>query len=128
MTSRSAATHAALAADVLTALTAAGTIQAALQGCAEALVTRVGAAFARIWTLNEFDRVLEPGDKIVFHTDGLLEAPGPGGEFGAGRLQTLLATCGGLDVGASAARLEEVILAHQGGVSRDDMAILVLGA
>ena len=77
--------------------------------------------------LTEVAVGLEPGDKVVFHTDGLLEAPGPGGEFGAARLHRLLTTCGSLDVTATAARMEEVILAHQGGVSRDDMAILVLG-
>ena len=53
------ATHAALAADVLTALTQGPSVQEALQACSEALVTRVDAAFARVWTLNEFDRVLE---------------------------------------------------------------------
>jgi len=77
--------------------------------------------------LTEVAVRLRAGDKVVLHTDGLLEAPGPGGEFGTARLHELLATCGGLDVTATAARLEEVILAHQGGVSRDDMAILVLG-
>ena len=77
--------------------------------------------------LTEVAVRLEAGDKVVFHTDGLLEAPGPGGEFGAARLGELLATCGGLDVAATAARLEAVVLEHQGGVSRDDIAILVLG-
>jgi serine phosphatase RsbU (regulator of sigma subunit) len=77
--------------------------------------------------LTEVAVRLEAGDKVVFHTDGLLEAPGPGGEFGADRLRDLLSTCGSLDVTATAARLEEVVLQHQGGVSRDDMAILVLG-
>ena len=77
--------------------------------------------------LTEVAVRLEAGDKVVFHTDGLLEAPGPGGEFGEARLRELLATCGSLDVAATAARLEAVVLEHQGGVSRDDMAILVLG-
>jgi len=70
---------------------------------------------------------LEPGDKVVFHTDGLTEAPGPAGEFGPGRLRALVASCADLDVAATAAKIEEVVLAHQSGVSRDDMAILVLG-
>lgn len=77
--------------------------------------------------LTEVTVRLGPGDKVVFHTDGLLEAPGPGGEFGAPRLHQLLAGCAPLDVAATAARLEEVVLEHQGGVSRDDIAILVLG-
>ncbi len=77
--------------------------------------------------LTEVAVRLVPGDKVVLHTDGLLEAPGPDGEYGTARLHALLSTCGGLDVAATAARIEEVILAYQGGVSRDDMAILVLG-
>lgn len=95
-------------------------------------VTAVGASGTLLGALPDPELVeisvrLHPGDKAVFHTDGLVEAPGPGGEFGARRLHELLATCGPLDVAATAARLEEVILAYQAGVSRDDMAILVLG-
>jgi len=77
--------------------------------------------------LHEVTVRLGPHDKVVFHTDGVTEAPGPGGEFGTAGLYALLATCGHLPAMATAARLEEVVLAHQGGVSRDDMAILVLG-
>ena len=43
----------ALGAAVGLALTDTGSLAGALQQCAEALVTHVGAAFARIWTLNE---------------------------------------------------------------------------
>jgi len=57
---------------VLTALTKAADIREALQGCTQALVTRVDAAFARIWTLNEFDRVLElqASAGLYTHLDG----------------------------------------------------------
>src|SRR5438270_12384329 len=43
--------RAVLAADVLGALTSARTITDALQACCEAIVSHVGAAFARVWTL-----------------------------------------------------------------------------
>src|SRR4029453_1773172 len=49
----------ALAAAVGLALANSDTLAQALQRCAEALVTHLGAAFARIWTLNERDGVLE---------------------------------------------------------------------
>jgi two-component system cell cycle sensor histidine kinase/response regulator CckA len=49
----------ALAAAVGLALTSTDSLAGALQQCAEALVTHIGAAFARIWTLNEREGVLE---------------------------------------------------------------------
>ena len=50
---------ASLAADVGIALTGADTLPGILQPCTEALVRHLGAAFARIWTLNEAESVLE---------------------------------------------------------------------
>ena len=50
---------ASLAADVGVALTGADTLPGILQPCAEALVRHLSAAFARIWTLNEAENVLE---------------------------------------------------------------------
>ena len=49
----------ALGAAVGLALTRADSLAGALQQCAEALVTHLGAAFARIWTVNEGEGVLE---------------------------------------------------------------------
>jgi len=49
----------ALSAAVGLALTNADSLAHALQQCAEALVMHLGAAFARIWTLNEREGVLE---------------------------------------------------------------------
>jgi hypothetical protein len=48
-----------LEADVGTVLTRGGTLAEMLQLCSEAIVKRLDAAFARIWTLNEKDKVLE---------------------------------------------------------------------
>jgi PAS domain S-box-containing protein len=63
---------ASLAADVGVALTGADTLPGILQPCAEALVRHLGAAFARVWTLNEADNVLELRASAgrYTHTDG----------------------------------------------------------
>ncbi len=50
---------AGLSGDVGMALSQGEDLRAMLQGCAEALVNRLDAAFARIWTLNEPANVLE---------------------------------------------------------------------
>ncbi len=63
---------ASLAADVGVALTGADTLPGILQPCAEALVRHLGASFARIWTLNEAENVLElrASAGIYTRTDG----------------------------------------------------------
>jgi two-component system sensor histidine kinase/response regulator len=48
-----------LTAEVGLALTQAADLRAILTSCCEALVNHLGAAFARIWTLNESEDVLE---------------------------------------------------------------------
>jgi PAS domain S-box-containing protein len=53
------AKRALLRTDIGVALTAGGTPQGMLQRCAEALVQHLGAAFARIWTLDEERGLLE---------------------------------------------------------------------
>lgn len=53
-------TQAALRADVSTALSQSGVpLRAILERCTEAIVRDLGAAFARIWTLNKEENVLE---------------------------------------------------------------------
>jgi PAS domain S-box-containing protein len=63
---------ASLAADVGVALTGADTLPGILQPCAEALVRHLGAAFARVWTLNDAENVLElrASAGLYTHTDG----------------------------------------------------------
>jgi PAS domain S-box-containing protein len=53
------ARHAALSADVGAAIADGGSIRLVLQRCAEAVVRHLDAAFARIWTLNEAEDLLE---------------------------------------------------------------------
>jgi len=61
-----------LRAEVGVALTRGGTLRTGLQECAEALVGHAGAAFARIWTLNEAAAilVLEASAGIYTHLNG----------------------------------------------------------
>jgi PAS domain S-box-containing protein len=63
---------AALAADIGVGLTKAHTLAAMLQACAVGLVQHLDAAFARIWTLNERDQVLElqASAGMYTHLDG----------------------------------------------------------
>ncbi|HKS28326.1 MAG TPA: PAS domain S-box protein [Pyrinomonadaceae bacterium] len=63
---------AALTADIGVALTQSDTKRDMLQRCAEALVRHLDAAFARIWTLNEAEQVLElqASAGLYTHLDG----------------------------------------------------------
>jgi PAS domain S-box-containing protein len=63
---------AALDTDISVALTQADTKREMLQRCAEALVRHLDAAFARIWTLNSAEQVLElqASAGLYTHLDG----------------------------------------------------------
>ena len=63
---------AALEAEVGTALTRSGTLAEMLRLCCEAIVTHLGAAFARIWALNEREKMLElrASAGMYTHLDG----------------------------------------------------------
>jgi two-component system cell cycle sensor histidine kinase/response regulator CckA len=77
----------ALGAAVGLSLTEADSLGVALQRCAEALVTHLGAAFARIWTLNESETVLELQASAGLYTH--LNGPHgrvPVGQFKIGRI------------------------------------------
>ncbi|MBV9452918.1 MAG: PAS domain S-box protein, partial [Rubrobacter sp.] len=62
----------ALRADVAAALSSGDTLSGVLQRCAEAMVQHLDAAFARIWTLNEEEDVLElqASAGMYTHIDG----------------------------------------------------------
>ena len=77
----------ALGAAVGLALTSTDSLAGALQQCAEAVVTHMGAAFARIWTLNERESVLELQASAGLYTH--LSGPHgriPLGQFKIGRI------------------------------------------
>ena len=70
---------------------------------------------------------LEPGDALVFYTDGVIESRATsGGVLDERRLAELVATCAGSDADAIAARIEEAAVLSQEGRPRDDIAVLVL--
>jgi signal transduction histidine kinase len=62
----------ALSADMGSVLTRSGDQRGMLQGCSEAMVKHLDAAFARIWTLNEAENVLELQSSagMYTHIDG----------------------------------------------------------
>ena len=78
---------------------------------------------------DEAEESLEPGDQIVFFTDGVTEARSPDGTFfGAGRLADLVsrASAGGNPPPETLRRLVHSILDHQAGDLQDDAtAVLV---
>ena len=69
---------------------------------------------------------LEPGDALVFYTDGVIESRGDATILDERRLAELVATCAGTGADAIAAKVEEAAVLSQGGRPRDDIAVLVL--
>jgi serine phosphatase RsbU (regulator of sigma subunit) len=69
---------------------------------------------------------LEPGDALVFYTDGVIESRGDADILDERRLAELVATCAGAGADAIAAKVEEAAVLSQGGRPRDDIAVLVL--
>lgn len=77
----------ALRADTAVALTRGDELRVGLKGCTDALVSHVGAAFARVWTLNPVENVLElqASSGIYTHLDGPHRRV-PVGQFKIGRI------------------------------------------
>jgi PAS domain S-box-containing protein len=70
---------------------------------------------------------LEPGDSLVFYTDGVIESrPDSNGVLDERRLAELVATCAGRGPDAIAAQIEEAAVLSQNGTPKDDIAVLVL--
>jgi hypothetical protein len=79
-------------------------------------------------TVNEAQ--LEPGDRVVFYTDGLVEARSPAGEeFGIERLSDLLQRAAAAQElpAEMMRRLTHSVLAHEAGQLRDDATLLLAG-
>jgi phosphoserine phosphatase RsbU/P len=70
---------------------------------------------------------LEPGDTLVFYTDGVIEhRVGATSVLDERRLAELVAACAGRGADAIAAKIEEAAVLSQNGHPRDDIAVLVL--
>jgi serine phosphatase RsbU (regulator of sigma subunit) len=72
---------------------------------------------------------LEPGDAVLFYTDGVVEARNPDGEeFGTNRLADLLGreSTSGWDPAEVLRRLVHLVLEHHGARLRDDASALYL--
>jgi PAS domain S-box-containing protein len=69
---------------------------------------------------------LHSGESLILYTDGVSEARSRDGLFGEARLIELVRSCGGLDAGEIAERIERAVLEFQEVPQRDDLAVLVL--
>ncbi len=72
---------------------------------------------------------LQPGDRILFHTDGVIESKSPDGEtFGVERLADLLvrAVADGTPPAESVRRLAATVLEYNGRTLRDDATLFML--
>jgi hypothetical protein len=78
-------------------------------------------------TYRAQELALAPGDRIVLHSDGVLEATSPdGAPFGAERLATLLADTASLSPPEVARLVTSSVVAHRHGNLRDDVTLLCL--
>ena len=70
---------------------------------------------------------LAPGDRLVLHSDGVVEAaPDSGEQFGSERLHALLRDTAGLRPPEVARLVARSVVAHRGGGLRDDATILCI--
>jgi PAS domain S-box-containing protein len=76
--------------------------------------------------LEDREVALADGDKLVFYTDGVIEARVAGRLLGEDGLGGLLRSCGDLDTVATGDHLERAVIGA--GEARDDIAVLVLRA
>ncbi|MFL5829262.1 MAG: SpoIIE family protein phosphatase [Solirubrobacteraceae bacterium] len=68
---------------------------------------------------------IEPGDTLLFYTDGVTDALGPDGRFGEQRLHDLLPRCSG-DPDRLLVELNEALRAFESGEPQDDTAMLAV--
>ncbi|MFY9589033.1 MAG: SpoIIE family protein phosphatase, partial [Actinomycetota bacterium] len=71
---------------------------------------------------------LEPGDAVVFYTDGVIEARSGDDVFGERRLVEILGSCAGADASSIAQLVDQSVRDFQEGDQRDDIAVLVVQA
>jgi PAS domain S-box-containing protein len=76
--------------------------------------------------LEDRSVALLPGDAIVFYTDGVTDAGGPGGSLGEEELVAVVASCAGLSADEIAGKVEAAAMNAEEGPPRDDMAVVVV--
>jgi sigma-B regulation protein RsbU (phosphoserine phosphatase) len=78
--------------------------------------------------IDERAIIVEPGDRLVFYTDGVTEARAPdGGMFGEDRLQAVIATEAALNADETVRRVVASVKAFaQGTPPADDLTLLVI--
>lgn len=74
----------------------------------------------------DHDFYLGPGDTLLLYTDGITEASGAAGFFGDDRLLDVVDSSFGHSAGAVVDTVLDEVLAFQGGLARDDIALLAL--
>jgi serine phosphatase RsbU (regulator of sigma subunit) len=99
---------------------------------ADGSVEPVGAAGTLLGVVPDPDLedraiTLDPGDTLVFYTDGVIESrANSDGVLDERRLGELIATCAGRGPDTIAAMVEDAAVLSQNGRPRDDIAVLVL--
>jgi len=91
-------------------------------------VTVTGPLLGIIRSVSHEDAAVDlgPDDALVCFTDGVTEGRGPEGMFGDRRLGEVLAGSAGMAAEAIAERVTQAALEFQGGVTQDDLALLVV--
>lgn len=77
--------------------------------------------------LTTSEVTLEPGDKVVFYTDGVTDAYAPQRLLSNDELESALAQCDGQSPPEVASHIEALALGGMDGPPRDDIAIMVVG-
>jgi len=99
---------------------------------ADGSVDEVGAPGTLLGVVSDPDLedravTLDPGDTLVFYTDGVIESRrSSSGVLDERRLAELVATCAGRGPDTIAAMVEDAAVLSQSGAPRDDIAVLVL--